>query len=311
MSSATNLRPYQGDADLTKILQAVGEWNAQTGGCGYLHPGDVCHHLSNGLRGQDPTPYLHLYEEDGRLIALVLLYPRHQGYEVLLDPRHRGSDLEAALLDWAERQMWARMQEAGGTGPSVGTSVMDCDTVRRDLLVARGYGPAGDPTFAYTTRSLTDPIPDSQLPEGFTIRATTGEQEAVALGEVHAGSFGSSWPGDAYRAVMQTPAYRFGRELVVVAPDGRLAAFLIYWCDPVSKSGLFEPVGCHADFQRRGLTKALMYEGMRQLQMEGMTAAVVLHLISSAPAAALYAAAGFRRKYTISDYRTRSSISQA
>src|SRR5690349_1431287 len=149
MLSATNLRPYQGDADLAKILQAVGEWNAQTEGCGYLHPGDVCHHLSNGLRGQDPTPYLYLYEEGGRLIAVVLLYlPRSETYEVLIDPRHRGSDLEAVLLDWAERQIWARMPEAGGTDPSVGIDVMDCDTVRRDLLVARGYAPAGDPTYA-------------------------------------------------------------------------------------------------------------------------------------------------------------------
>ena len=99
-----------------------------------------------------------------------------------------------------------------------------------------------------TTRSLAVPIPESVLPQGFTIRSVEGEHEARALGVVHSGAFGSTWTADAYRAVMRTPGFHVDRELVVVAPDGRLAAFAVYWVDPVSGTGLFEPVGCHRIF---------------------------------------------------------------
>jgi predicted acetyltransferase len=84
-----------------------------------------------------------------------------------------------------------------------------------------------------------------------------------------------------------------------------LAAFLIYWIDPVSKSGLFEPVGSHQDFQRQGLTRALMYEGMRRMVAHGMTKAIVKHQPAqqNPAAAALYRSVGFTLKYTITDYR--------
>ena len=64
-------------------------------------------------------------------------------------------------------------------------------------------------------------------------------------------AFNSHWTVEDYRRVMRTPGFDQARELVVVAPDGQLAAFLVYWPDRVSKSGLFEPVGCAKEFQRR------------------------------------------------------------
>ncbi|MGZ6368161.1 MAG: GNAT family N-acetyltransferase, partial [Ktedonobacteraceae bacterium] len=72
-----------------------------------------------------------------------------------------------------------------------------------------------------------------------------------------------------------------------------------------SKSGLFEPVGCHKDFQRLGLTRALMYEGMRRMIAQGMTMAIVLHQPEqeNPASAALYRSAGFSLRYTITEYR--------
>ena len=43
------LHPYQGRDELPKILQFVGECNVLADFCGYLHPGDICHFLSNRL----------------------------------------------------------------------------------------------------------------------------------------------------------------------------------------------------------------------------------------------------------------------
>jgi len=74
---------------------------------------------------------------------------------------------------------------------------------------------------------------------------------------------------------MQTPGYEVENELVVVAPDGRFAAFTVIWFDPISRSGLFEPVGCHGDFRRQGLSTAIMYEGMKRMKAAGMETASV------------------------------------
>jgi ribosomal protein S18 acetylase RimI-like enzyme len=311
--NAHRLRPYR-PADLPAILASIGDWNARTAGCGYLHPGDICHYMSNGLRGRDLDKSFYRYEEDERVLALVVLYSASDaGYDALVHPDHRGGDLEQGLVAWCERALWDRPRVAAwapvdaptAIGAEIMNEVMDCDAVRRDLLLQRGYVPAGAPAGLYTTRSLADPIPASALPEGFTIRSASGEHEAAMLSAVHNGAFTPKWGPDDYLSVMRTPGYDAERELVVVAPGGRFAAFLVYWLDPVSRAGLFEPVGCHREFQRRGLTKALMYEGMRRMVASGMTTAIVKYNADNIAGAALYGSAGFQTLYTITAFRKR------
>src|SRR5690348_17651303 len=94
-----HLRPYRPE-DLPAVLAFTGECNARTGGCGYQHPGDVVHLMSNGLRGRELDRHIHLYETpDGVLQALVLIYPaRSSGYDLLVSPNLRGGTLEQGLL---------------------------------------------------------------------------------------------------------------------------------------------------------------------------------------------------------------------
>jgi ribosomal protein S18 acetylase RimI-like enzyme len=257
-----HLHPYHGSDGLPKILHFVGECNALVDFCGCLHPGDICHFLSNTLRGRSLEKHFYVYESpEEELLGLVLLYPaRYHGYDVLVHPHYRSSKLESMLIAWSEQQTQALLQETVSDPAWIGSDVMDCDTKRHDILQAQGYAPSDGPSLIYTSRSLL---------------------------------------------VMRTPGFHLDRELIVVAPDQRFAAFLIYWIDPVSKSGLFEPVGCHQNFQRRGLTRALMYEGMRRMVAHGMTKAIVNHQPAqqNPAAAALYRSVGFTLKYTITDYR--------
>lgn len=298
------MRPYRPE-DLSAVLAFAGECYARTDGCGYLHPGDIVHLMSNGLRGRDLDQHIALYESPAsELQALVLIFPgRDIRFDVQLAPELRGAELERELAVWACERTAAIVRESGGNQSSIGCDVTDCDTIRRDLLLSLGYTPADAPYLIQTTRSLDEPIPDLALPEGFGIRSVAGEHEAELCAAVHDSAFRPKWAGGHYLAVMRTPGFEVERELVVVAPDARFAAYLIYWLDPISRSGLFEPVGCHADFRRMGLTKALMYEGMRRMRARGMQTAIVLHEPDNPASTALYASAGFRPKYTITDYR--------
>lgn len=297
------LRPYAA-SDLERMLAFVGEcFVGDT--CQTVHTGDVLHCMSSAWRGQSVADYFTLCEEDqtGALVGAVIVYPaRYAGYFVVVHPARRGGDLERALIAHGDAAM-RRVMQAANQQDAYACDAADCDTVRRDLLAEAGYAAPAEPYMFLNTRSLDEPIPASILPDGFTIRAVEGEHEAEALGVVHSGAFGSTWTGEEYRKVMRTPGFHSERELVVVAPDGRLAAFAIYWVDPVSRSGLFEPVGCHRDFQRMGLTKALLYEGLRHMQSHNLTTAVVLNLAASPAAAALYHSVGFRPLYGILNYR--------
>lgn len=298
-------RPYQGPEELARILQLVGECNVLADFCVPLHPADVLHFMSNTLRGRNIEQHIYLYEdEQGRLLALILLHAvKFGGFDLVVHPAHRTLALETRLIAWSEQTQRERIAAADSKVTHISTDVLDQDTLRQEALLAAGYTAEPAPSMMVTMRSLLEPLPQKTLAEGFTIRRVQGEQEADALGEVHSSAFGSKWPPGEYIRVMHTPGFRMENELVVVAPDGRLAAFLIYWPDPVSKCGLFEPVGCHADFQRRGLTKALMVEGMEHMLAEGMTTAMVIHAADNPASTALYRSAGFTLKYAVTEYR--------
>ena len=301
---AKKMRPYRA-ADFDSVLRFVGECNRAPDAGAIAHPGDVVHFMSNTLRGRDLERHIFLYEEpEGNLRALALLYPwTPYSYEALVAPDLLGaedSSFEEATIAWAD----ARASDAARiAGKELAVEVSKGDTIHEQIVTRLGYTATNSPGMLYTTRSLQIPIPDKPLPDGFSMRPVAGEQEAGLVAEVHNGAFTPKWDAEQYLAVMRTPGFQIDHELVVVAPDGRFAAFVIIWLDPISRSGYFEPVGCHRDFQRRGLTSALMYEGMRRMRAAGMETAVVRYHADNVSGVPLYRSVGFQPRYEVTEYR--------
>lgn len=291
--------------DLPRVLEFVGTCCVLTDFSDSFHPGDLSHFISNTLRGRDPSQHLFFTQDgDGQINALVWVKPpRFSGFQLMIHPNQRAGDLEAQLIEWAENVTIALLRAENAASNKIAIEIADGDLSRADALRQCGYVPEAQPFMMLTTRSLDIPIPPSVLPEGFTIRPVAGEHEAAQLVEVHSGAFNSNWTPEEYLRVMRSPAFDIERELVVVAPDGRFAAFTVLWFDPVSRSALFEPVGCHPDFQRRGLTRALMLEGMRRMVAQGMTTAFVAHLTDNPASSGLYASVGFTPKHAITSFK--------
>jgi mycothiol synthase len=288
--TGSKLRSYQPN-DLARVLTFVGECLRGSNFCNF-HPGDIAHWMSNEKRGKDLEKYYWLYEENNEILAFAELPPvKWASYTLIVHPERRGGEFEKSLLQHCETTMWQRMQEEGSKEISLSIGVAECDKHRINCLTALGYQMSKKES-AMRRRSLAEFIPVSVLPEGFSIRSVAGEHEAALLAEVHSSAFDSNWTAEKYLEVMRAPSFNTEHELVVVAPDGRFATFLIYWLDPVSKSGLFEPVGCHKDFRRQGLTKALMLEGMERMVDAGMETALVGNKVDNEAASRLYDSIG-------------------
>jgi ribosomal protein S18 acetylase RimI-like enzyme len=259
--------------------------------CFVLHPGDIPHRLFNGMRYEHPTDFVTLWEDASGLVAWTAVYAsRWRSFDALVIVERR-SQLERSVIEHAEEHLLAEMARLGEEGETIEASADRCDAVRGPILEELGWEPKGH-DFTLARRSL-DHVPDTALPEGFVVRAVRGVEEAAAVADVHAGSFGSTWDPELYRRVMESPGYEAEREFVVEAPDGRLAAFTVTWHDHDNRLGLFELVGTHEDFRRIGLGRAVMVAGMRSMRAAGMERAIVSYEVTNPPSAALYASLGF------------------
>lgn len=285
------------DADLPRLQVALATWIQEAGECGYYHPGNIAHRIYEGYTGSRPRQELvQLWLEGADLIGFAYNFVFDAGFLLFTSPRYRGSGVEKAMLQQAYETTRRYVKATRREDQSVITDVYDCDQTRIDLLTDLGFEQYR--TWDWITeRSLNAPIAEPRLPEGFTIRGATLDDFAQ-LAVIRNNTFGGDWTPALYRTqVMQSPGYQPENELVVLAPDGRFAAFTVIRLDPLNKVGLFEPVGTHSDFRRLGLARALMTRGLREMQRQGMERAIVEHTAENLPARELYLSLGFVKKY--------------
>lgn len=290
------LRPYQ-PSDLPAVTHFIGECFQRDKPNNY-HPGDFVHWMSNGYRGEGLEHYFHIVEESDQILAVVELDADSGSYAPVMDARRRGGAWELEFHRVCITMMRKRMQKK--EGQTVKVNLATFDKVGKDCLKQLGFK-AQKADYAVMKRSLGS-VPEARLPNGFTIRCVAGEHEAHLVADVHKGAFSPKWTEAEYLKVMRTTGFDPERELVVVAPDGRFAAFVVIWFDPISRSGLFEPVGCHSDFRRRGLTKTLMFAGMARMKEAGMETAIVGYAPTNEASFKLYSSAGFETYFETVDY---------
>jgi mycothiol synthase len=294
--------PYR-DVDLPRLQAALAGWIAAAGACGYGHIGELPHRIyTNRHERHAPSDLVRYWEEDDAIVGIAIHFRFESTFDVLVAPALRGSGREVEMLRAAYEATRSLADALGREDATVGTDAYGCDGARREALARLGfveYRRWDD----VTERPLDDAIPEPQLPDGFAIRPATLEDFAQ-LAAVRNDAFGDAWSPEQYRdGVMCKPGYHPERELVVVAPGGEIAAFTVTWLDPLNRVGLFEPVGTRPAFQRRGLARALLLAGLREMRRHGMETAMVAHDTTNRPAGELYRGLGFRTKYETLGYR--------
>ena len=286
-------RTYAGEADVARLQEFNAAAIAVTDHCGYLHPGDIPHHLFNGNRFYDPAEVLTIWEDDRGVAAWLLVGPRHKSYDAQVRPDLRGAALEREVLEYADRRTVDLMRRHGVEGDCIHADAFRGDTARIELLLALGW--EADNKMPYVlNRTKIGSVAVPALPPGYAYQAAQGIEDAADLAEVHNASFGAGWTPETYRQVMESPGYAPEQELVIRGPDGAYVAFTVIWFDPLNRTGLFEPVGAHRDHRRHGFGRAIVLYGLQQMSAAGMELATVAHFGDNEAARGLYRACGFQ-----------------
>ncbi len=295
-------RAYQDASDLQLLQSFNSAAIAKTKGCGYLHPGDIPHHLFNGNKYYEPADLLSIWEDEHGVSGWLLVGPRHRGFDAQIRPQLRGTAFAREVYEYAEERTVALMREHGIAGDEIEFEAWQCDGATGELLKQLGWERVVDAPWAVNRICLRD-APASSVPSGYRIRTVRGTEEAAAVAAAHASAFpGVKWTEPLYRYVMESPGYAPEREFVVEASDGTLAAFTVTWHDPINKTGLFEPVGTHVDHRRRGLARALLCFGMGKMVDVGMEYAIVVNHHANEASRSLYRSCGFAPWQLIDDY---------
>jgi len=295
------MRPYAGQADRRRMADLVRAHPA-----GNIHITDLPYRLSSWAF--DDPGNIGLWEDGaGNLLAWAVLQTPFWSIDYADRPDVRDFGIHPMILTWAI----ARAQAVAGTPdghPAWFVSVRADQTDRQGDLERAGFVRQADWSQVFMERPAAEPVPPAVLPEGFTVRPLAGPSEVAAYAELHRAAFGSANMTAAWRArTLVQPEYLPDLDLVVAAPDGRLAAFCVGWLDRQGPDGTVlgqvEPLGVHPDFQGQGLGRAVLLESLRRMQEHGATLLTVETDTYRDAAFALYQSAGFRVAHDIWVYR--------
>jgi mycothiol synthase len=291
-------RPYRDEQDILAMQDVLVRGRMANNGSYYIHIGDLKWWLYYPPLEGDFWAHIHLWDDPkrpGKLLGWVLISPDWVGIDIYVQPELTGSELANEMYIWAEEEatMVARLQEHKTINV---LWVRHADEVLKEHYAQRGFRlRKGMIHFSCT---LEETFPAPVLPYAFTLRGCKGEPEAAARARAQYGAFNSSAPFERYlerfTRFMRSPVYQPEMDIVAVAPGGQIGAFCIVWNDLVNKVGLFEPVGTHPDFQRHGLGRAVMLEGLRRLQKSGMDSAIVSTYEDNRAGIKLYEGLGFQ-----------------
>lgn len=284
-------RAYTGDADLRLLkdflIASAGARPPHT----YWHIGDLLWSMCHSPQ-YDPCRDLRIWEDDGGSILGFAWFDEPNTVELQVAPHLRGHGiLEGPMLAWATEHARTFQQP---DEPRLWTRALDNDAEYAALLLGHGFE-CGEALLVRMLQQLDRPLPAAPLPAGWTVRHVGGEDEYAAHVDLHREVwYPSRSTLEAYRRLRAAPGYRPELDLVAVAPDGTFASYCICWLDPVNKIGLFEPVGTRPAYRRRGLSTAVLQEGLRRLQANDARTAFVSTGARNDPAIKLYESAGFR-----------------
>jgi GNAT superfamily N-acetyltransferase len=300
-------RHFKVDQDLVDMQRLLMEARSRTDDWHYPHVGDLsfayfmvaCH-----LKREEHIRLWH--DTEGRLVGYAIL-----GEDPSIDwqalPDYEWSGIEDEAIAWAEDRLdQLRKQDVRQWSGGLMSGARQDNGRRRVFLGKHGFRYSGEFAEVNMLRPLDKPIPEPVLPPRCQVRAVADASDipkrAAAHREVWQPWTDGNITDEDYAAFMQLPGYNCDLDLVAVASEGVIAATVNGWLDPVNRIGCFGQVGALPAYRRRGMTRAVLLEGLRRMQARGMNRVCISTGVSNVPAIRLYESVGFDIENQYLDY---------
>jgi ribosomal protein S18 acetylase RimI-like enzyme len=296
-------RPFETEADLKQMYGLLMEARLQTNDWRYWHVGELAFGFFMIDCHLDPRKHVRLWRDGEKLVGYAMLGDdAYFDWQVL--PDYEGKGIESEALAWAQgllAELRAEDAERWKGPMMVGTRIDNAERIA--FLEERGFH-RGEYVEVNMLRSLEEALPQEALPPvasrgGFHVRSLAGDGAEVADRAAAHREVWHPWTvgevtDEQYARFMRMPGYDREFDVVAVAPDGTIAAYVNGWLDPVNKIGDFGPVGAREAYRRQGLTRAVLLECMRRMKARGMDRVCVSTGEDNVAARGLYESVGFR-----------------
>jgi mycothiol synthase len=246
-----------------------------------------------------------LWEDDTLGLVGAAVFREPHFVKLISSPAAR--NLVVPMLDWVEY----RFQEKDLSGRQLTIEAIACNCYLEDILTARNYvKDAGHYIFRQKELGSTPDEPVA-LPPGFSLRHI---ETAEDLQKFHCGTgivFNFPDNPEVYQILRQAPSFVPELDLILLSPEGKIAAFGSVWFDRSLSLAEFEPVGTLPEFRKMGLGKALIAEACNRLRMLECEKVTVMSWSESVGANRLYESAGLLPKTQKNYWRLASENQKA
>ena len=265
---------------ITRLLPIVRAATANPNGHCCFTVGDFCYRWQTETE-PGVSPQVQFWNgEDGGDAAFAWI----SGGDLHLVSRSTDDLLLEEMVGWAE---------GVGDPARLRIPVQERATALQRILSKRGYEPT-EPTLVLHSLALDSPLQSPRVP-GYRITHYSDSAQLEGWAAAYRLAFAPEVMTQVIRQrVNDDPLFRSDLDLVASDENGEIVAFALAWFDPETESGTFEPIGCVPAHRRRGLSQALMREGLRRLQRLGALHAYVITTERRLPANRLYESLGFQ-----------------
>jgi len=137
------------------------------------------------------------------------------------------------------------------------------DQVMRDLAFERGFTDQGEALIECWLAADARPAV-SALHEGYQLLSRA---ETAANGQPH--HLAAPHRPNVEERLNQTTLYRPDLDLVVLDRQAETAGYGLFWYDPVTATGVVEPMRTHEEHRKKGLARHILTEGIERLVQAG------------------------------------------
>jgi ribosomal protein S18 acetylase RimI-like enzyme len=296
-----SMHPYRGTVDLERVIDLLLTSRVIMDGDPWPPVAAIRRYLAAQSCG---CAEVGLWEDAaGRLLACTILLDACMLFTAL-HPAAQDEALETEVIAWGQARVGEQARVCGETA-ALYVPVRDDDPQRLALLSRLGYT-ATAWSNERMARSLALPIAPVSLPAGFALRSFVDEPDLAAVPALQHEAFAEAAldDGDSW-APLRDPADHPDLDLVVVAPDGTLAAFGVGSMSHEENQrshrpiGWIERLGTGLRYRRQGLGRALLLALLHRLRAHGIVVALLTTASTNSAAQRLFETCGFVRWYQI------------